>query len=101
MYGSGTKADPGKIAIIYTSNDYGDMWQIGIKNGKIMSDMSTDMNDRGQWVAINAGLWDYKDVYVKNLSFEALDKTYRFGTNMVIHLLTRWDNIRKSAAPSL
>ncbi|MFM8364269.1 MAG: DUF4159 domain-containing protein, partial [Verrucomicrobiota bacterium] len=101
MYGSGTKADPGKIAIIYTSNDYGDMWQIGIKDGKIMSDLSTDRNDRGDWVAMNPALWHNREVYVKNISFPALDKTYRFGTNMVLHLLTRWDNIKKSAAPSL
>jgi hypothetical protein len=101
MYGSGTKADPGKIAIIYTSNDYGDMWQIGIKDGKIMSDLSTDRNDRGDWVAMNPALWHNREVYVKNISFPALDKTYRFGTNMVLHLLTRWDNLQKSAAPSL
>ena len=101
MYGSGTKADPGKIAVIYTSNDYGDMWQIGIKDGKIMSDLATDRNDRGDWVAMNPSLWHNREVYVKNISFPALDRSYRFGTNMVLHLLTRWDSLRKSAGPSL
>jgi hypothetical protein len=101
MYGSGTRADPGKIAIIYTSNDYGDMWQIGIKDGKILSDLATDRNDRGDWIAMNPALWHNRDVYVKNISLPALEKTYRFGTNMVLHLLTRWDSIRKSASPSL
>jgi hypothetical protein len=101
MYGSGTKADPGKIAIIYTSNDYGDMWQIGIKDGKIMSDMATDMNDRGNWVAMNPSLWHNREVYVKNIAYPALEKTYRFGTNMVLHLLTRWDTLKGSGGPSL
>jgi hypothetical protein len=101
MYGAGTKADPGKIAIIYTSNDYGDMWQIGIKDGRILSDLATDRNDRGDWIAMNPALWHNREVYVKNLSYPALEKTYKFGTNMVIHLLTRWDTLRKTSAPSL
>jgi hypothetical protein len=101
MYGSGTKADPGKIAIIYTSNDYGDMWQVGIKDGKILSDMATDMNDRGNWIAMNPALWHNREVYVKNISLPALEKTYRFGTNMVLHLLTRWDSLKGSGGSSL
>ena len=102
IYGSGTKADPGKIAIIYTSNDYGDMWQIGVKDGKIMNDMAGgDMNDRGNWVAMNPALWHNREVYVKNISYPALEKTYRFGTNMVLHLLTRWDSLKGSGGPSL
>ena len=102
IYGSGTKADPGKIAIIYTSNDYGDMWQIGIKDGKIMSDMAGgDMNDRGNWVAMNPSLWHNREVYVKNITFGALEKTYRFGTNMVLHLLTRWESLKGGGGSNL
>jgi hypothetical protein len=77
------------------------MWQIGIKDGRIMSDMATDMNDRGTWVAMNQALWHNRDVYVKNISYPALEQTYQFGTNIVIHLLTRWDTVRRSSAPSL
>jgi hypothetical protein len=91
----------GEVAIIYTANDYGDMWQIGIKDGRILSDLATDRNDRGDWIAMNPALWHNREVYVKNLSYPALEKTYKFGTNMVIHLLTRWDTLRKTSAPSL
>ena len=100
IYGDGTKSNPGQIAIIYTANDYGDMWQIGIKDGRIMSDMATDMNDRGAWVAMNPALWHNRDVYVKNISYPALELTYKFGTNLVIHLLTRWDSMSKSSSSS-
>jgi hypothetical protein len=101
IYGDGTKSNPGQIAIIYTANDYGDMWQIGIKDGRIMDDMKQNMNDKQQWVAINPNLWDYREVYVKNItSYQALELTYKFGTNLVIHLLTRWDSMSRSSSPN-
>jgi hypothetical protein len=37
---------------------------------------------------------------VKNISYPALEKTYQFGTNIVIHLLTRWDTLSKKSAGS-
>lgn len=100
IYGDGTPGNPGQVAIIYTANDYGDMWQIGIKDGRIMSDMANDRNDRGSWVAMNPSLWHNRDVYVKNISYPALEQTYQFGTNIVIHLLTRWDTLSKRSAGS-
>lgn len=96
----GTETKPGQVAIIYTANDYGDMWQIGIKDGRIMSDMATDRNDRGSWVAMNPALWHNRDVYVKNISYPALEKTYQFGTNIVIHLLTRWESLARDSLGS-
>jgi hypothetical protein len=76
------------------------MWQIGIKDGRIMSDTANDRNDRGSWVAMNPSLWHNRDVYVKNISYPALEQTYQFGTNIVIHLLTRWDTLSKRSAGS-
>ncbi len=93
----GTEAKPGQVAIIYTANDYGDMWQIGIKDGRIMSDMANDRNDQGAWVAMNPTLWHNREVYVKNISYPALERAYQFGTNIVIHLLTRWDSLSKAS----
>ncbi len=87
----------GKIAVIYTANDYGDMWQIGL-----MPDGKVDLrrNEKNQFVAINQGLWDNRGDYIRNLEEPALDLTYKFGTNIVLHLLTRWESKVKSA-PSL
>ena len=84
----------GEVAILYTPNDYGDMWQIGLKDdGQI--DTRRDVN--WQFVAINPVIWDNRAAYVRNISPESLSNTYKFGTNIVIHLLTRWENKTRTA----
>lgn len=81
----------GEIAILYTANDYGDMWQTGLnRQGEI--DLRRDKN--GQYVAINAMLYQNRETYLRNLTPEALKTSFQFGTNVVIHLLTRWENVR-------
>jgi hypothetical protein len=87
----------GEVAIIYTANDYGDMWQIGL-----LPDGKVDMrrNEQRQFVALNDAIWTNRNVYLRNISDPSLDLTYKFGTNIVLHLLTRWDSKVKSA-PSL
>ena len=86
----------GEVAILYTANDYGDMWQVGLlPDGNI----DTRKNELNQSVALNDSIWGSK-LYLRNVSKESLDITYKFGTNLVLHLLTRWDAKVKSA-PSL
>jgi hypothetical protein len=100
----------GEIGILYTANDYGDMWQIGIDE-KGLVDMRRD--ERNQFVAINPRIWDYRFSYLGNIApsgqaprggvegvAQNLVDTYKFGTNVVVHLLTRWDRV-VSRAPSL
>jgi len=85
----------GEVAIIYTPNDYGDMWQVGLnEQGQI--DMRR--NERDAFVAINQVIWDNRAVYLRNISPESLATTYKFGTNLVIHLLTRWENKTRTAS---
>lgn len=87
----------GEIAIIYTANDYGDMWQIGLdESGKV----DFRRNAGGLYVALNPAIWDQRDVYIRNLTVDALTQTYKFGTNLVIHLLTRWES-KVRTAPTL
>jgi len=84
----------GEIAIIYTPNDYGDMWQFGLnQQGQI--DMR--QNAQGSYVAINKLIWDNRETYIRNLTPESLAETYKFGTNVVIHLLTRWEAKTRTA----
>ena len=86
----------GEVAIIYTANDYGDMWQVGLdKDGEV----NMGRNEKGQWVAVNTMILNNR-FYFRNISEPSLDLTYKFGTNLVLHLLTRWDSKVKSA-PSL
>lgn len=87
----------GEIAILYTANDYGDMWQVGI-NAQGQIDLRRTA--RGDYVAINPTIYGNRDVYLRNITPEALATTFKFGTNVVIHLLTRWEN-KVRTAPTL
>jgi hypothetical protein len=92
----------GEIAIIYTANDYGDMWQFGIKQkGPREWEINTDRNERYQHVVLNWGLHLNSGLYIHNADtrppIESILDTYKFGTNMVIHLLTRWEDKLRSA----
>ncbi|MGF1657457.1 MAG: DUF4159 domain-containing protein [Verrucomicrobiales bacterium] len=78
-----------EIAVIYTANSYGDMWQIGL-----MADGTVDMrrDENRNLVAINHSMWERRNIYFRNMEPETLAATYKFGTNVVVHLLTRWEN---------
>ena len=42
-------------------------------------------------VAINEQMWHRRDLYFRNIEAKALMDTYKFGTNIIVHLLTRWE----------
>lgn len=87
----------GEIAILYTANDYGDMWQVGLNQ---QGQIDTRRTASGQFVAINPMIYDNRAVYLRNISPESLNTAFRFGTNVVIHLLTRWES-KVRTAPTL
>ncbi len=88
----------GEVAILYTANDYGDMWQVGInQDGQI----DLRRNQRGEYVAINPTIYSNRDIYLRNITPEALSTTFKFGTNVVIHLLTRWESKVRTAPSTL
>jgi len=63
--------------------------QFGLdENGEF--DMSRDAKRR--FVAINEPMFARRNVYFRNIETKALMDTYKFGTNIVIHLLTRWES---------
>jgi hypothetical protein len=79
----------GEIAVLYTANDYGDMWQFGLdEEGKI--DLTRD--EKRRMVACNEDMWHRRNLYFRNIEPKALSDTYKFGTNIIIHLLTRWED---------
>jgi len=79
----------GEVAVLYTANDYGDMWQIGL-DARWQVDMRTDKN--GRLIALNSAIWDNRENYFRGVTPEKVADTFRFGTNVVIHLLTRWED---------
>jgi len=87
----------GEVAILYTSNDYGDMWQVGLNQ---QGQIDQRKNDRNQYVAISGNIFENSGAYIRNITPEALATSYKFGINVVIHLLTRWESKVRNA-PSL
>ena len=95
----------GEIAIIYTANDYGDMWEFGIKQKDEKTSREWVLNNgrdvKGNRVALDWDLYLNNGLYIHNVDprppLQGLLDTYKFGTNMVIHLLTRWEDKLRSA----
>ncbi|MEO7932308.1 MAG: DUF4159 domain-containing protein [Chthoniobacterales bacterium] len=79
----------GEIAVLYTANDYGDMWQIGM-DSRWQVDTRRDKGYR--YVALNITLWNHRGDYFRGMEPDKLANSFRFGTNVVIHLLTRWES---------
>lgn len=79
----------GEIGVIYTANDYGDMFQFGIdEQGNI--DLSRD--EKLRMVAVNEAMWYRRNLYFRNIEPKALLASYKFGMNIVIHMMTRWED---------
>ena len=84
----------GEIAVIYSSNDYGNMWQVGLNQ---QGQIDTRQNEHHQYVALDGQLYANRGLYVRNISPTSLKASFEFGTNVVIHLLTRWDEKVRNA----
>ena len=85
----------GEIAVLYTANDYGDMWQFAMTE-KGVFDTRRDETIH-QFVAMNDAMWYRRDIYYRNITEAAVFATYKFGTNMIVHLLTRWEDKVRTA----
>jgi hypothetical protein len=79
----------GEIAILYTANDYGDMWQIGL-DARLQIDMR--QNEKREYIAVNKNIIESAEIYFRGISQENVANSFKFGTNIVIHLLTRWED---------
>ena len=84
----GLKGFANEIAVIYTANDYGDMWQFGIDE---KGDFDLSRDEKRRFVAINEPMWRRRNIYFRNIEPKPLMDSYKFGTNIIIHLLTRWE----------
>ena len=77
------------------------MWQFGIKKGPREWEINNDRNERWERVALDWDLYINSGLYIHNVDanppIQSLLDTYKFGANMVIHLLTRWEDKLRSA----
>ena len=79
----------GEVVVIYTPNDYADMWQIALDE-KMEYDMRRD--EHLAYVTTNITMFNKRGIYFRNLELPELRMSYKFGTNIVLHLLTRWED---------
>lgn len=79
----------GEVVVIYTANDYCDMWQIALDE-KLEYDLR---RDEGNALAVtNETVFRKRDIYFRDLGLPELRTSYKFGTNIILHLLTRWED---------
>lgn len=88
----------GEIAILYTANDYGDMWQFALTE---KGEFDLRQDEHGAFVAMNGWLWQNAANYFGNISPGSVFPTYKFGTNIIVHLLTRWEDKVRNAPSAL
>ena len=79
----------GEIAVIYTPNDYGDMWQIGVTE---QGDYDQSRDEHGAFASTNGLIFDHREAYFRGTDARSVVMSYKFGTNIVLHLLTRWED---------
>lgn len=84
----------GSVAILYTANDYGDMWQFGLDDNY---EFDTTRDEKRRMVAVNEEMWHRRNLYFRNIEPKPLVETYKFGTNIIVHLLTRWEDKVRNA----
>ena len=92
----------GEIAVIYTANDYGDMWQFALDTDRkklyeVCLNPTRDPGSENPFLAQNGILRGQRGRLIFNVEPPALDLSFKFGVNMIIHLLTRWESKTKSA----
>ncbi|MEI6561137.1 MAG: DUF4159 domain-containing protein [Verrucomicrobiota bacterium] len=89
----------GEVAIIYTSNDYGDMWRLALTQVNDKFEIDKTLDERSPEFKYTDGeiFWRLERYY-RGMDVPRLVNAYKFGTNVVIHLLTRWED-RVKAIP--
>lgn len=89
-----------EVAIIYTANDYGDMWRLAMD-----TQWKIDMTPiaPGEWDLLytDRRIFDRLELYYRGMELPRVINSYKFGTNVVIHLLTRWEDRLKSVPAGL
>ena len=104
--GMNFRADPiealaidGVIAIIYTPNNYTDMMRLtypGLdKKAPKMSEADL-LNGPDKIFRTDQIFWNERQTFFRNFEPKASEQVYQLSTNIVIHLLKRWDAIVNS-----
>lgn len=89
----------GEVAVIYTANDYGDMWRIGLTD-KLVID-KTLIPRSWEFMFTDNGIFERMEIYYRGMELTRIINSYKFGTNVVFHLVTRWEDRVKTPPAGL
>ncbi len=79
----------GEISVLYTADDHCDMMRFAVDE-KVEFDLRRDEHDT--FVVMDDLLWNRKDIFFRNSDLKPVVDSYKFSTNIVLHLLTRWED---------
>lgn len=89
----------GEVAIIYTANDYGDMWRLAL-NQELKIDL-TRVDRTSAFKYTDETIFSRMEIYYRGMELPRIIDAYKFGTNVVMHLLTRWEDRLKTVPTGL
>ncbi len=87
----------GKLAILYTPNNYSDMMYMHILNGDTQIDLSNPVKYPGY--ITNRFMWDRRGLFYRNFSVPASIECQRMAMNIIGFLLVRFDKDLLLAPP--
>lgn len=78
----------GQIAVIYTPNNYSDMFRMVYERGtrKPLTNPAANQTRR-----LPGDLWQNRDEFFRNFEPKSAEEAYKFGINIIVHLLVRFD----------
>lgn len=80
----------GKLAILYTPNDYSDILFLRILPGDKAADLANPPYKAP--LHTNMGMWGHHAVFYRNFGLESSLAAHRLGMNIVTYLLTRFND---------
>ncbi|MDX2227219.1 MAG: DUF4159 domain-containing protein [Verrucomicrobiae bacterium] len=78
----------GKIAVLYTPNSYGNLWQIALdERGRVLEvfDEGTVKQPHNTYTARH--LWSRRHTYYRNVDEQSVTQAYQLGINIICHIL--------------
>jgi hypothetical protein len=82
----------GKFAILYTPNDYSDLYAMRVLPGDTQIAPTSNSRRYTSPLITSGSLLSNNNIYFRNFTLESALAVHRLGMNIVIHLLTRFDD---------
>ncbi|MES2309023.1 MAG: DUF4159 domain-containing protein [Verrucomicrobiota bacterium] len=87
----------GEIAVIYTPNNYTDMMRMVFQTPLKLKGNQTLVFDRKKEgsekiTSTPLSLWKERETFFRNFQPESSEQVFRLGTNLIFHLITRWQD---------